>query len=81
MRIEIKNLNDTEGKYDDLAFAAMMSTKAEGALVVILNGEKGSGFSICAVGNQAARDILSALQNILNDVIAQANDTIKKHEL
>ena len=33
------------GKYDDLCTKVREEAKAEGALVIILNGSKGSGFS------------------------------------
>lgn len=33
------------GKYDDLATEARKQTQAEGAVVIIVNGVKGSGFS------------------------------------
>ena len=34
------------GKYDDAATAAREATKAEGVLLIVLGGEKGSGFSV-----------------------------------
>jgi len=34
------------GKYDDACTAARVATHAEAAIVIIINGDKGSGFSV-----------------------------------
>lgn len=43
------------GKYDDAATAAREATKAEGVLLIVLGGEKGSGFSAQLPLGAAAR--------------------------
>lgn len=34
------------GKYDDIATYARVEADAEGVIVIVLNGHKGSGFSV-----------------------------------
>jgi hypothetical protein len=65
------------GKYDDLCTEARRKAKAEGAILIILNGEKGQGFSV-----QATLDVLVRLPQMLRhmaddiekDAITQLHD-------
>jgi hypothetical protein len=58
--------NAGPGKYDDACTVARESTKASGVLLVVFEGEKGSGFSV-----QAPPEIIAAMPNILEEVAAQ----------
>jgi hypothetical protein len=37
------------GKYDDVATMALQETRASGVIVIVLGGDRGSGFSVQAV--------------------------------
>jgi hypothetical protein len=54
------------GKYDDLCTAARMAAKAEGAILIIIKGEKGGGFSC-----QAPLEITQQLPQILRVLAEQ----------
>jgi len=54
------------GKYDDLCTYVWTQSHAEGALVIILNGDHGQGFSC-----QASPMLLRRLPGILRDMAAQ----------
>ena len=54
------------GKYDDVATVALKSTKARGVIVMVFDGEKGTGFSV-----QAPADVQLRLPVILRDVADQ----------
>ena len=66
------NLSDMAGKYDDLAYAALVSARADAAIVIICGGEQGNGFSIAALGMDNLKLLLKQLETILPDVLAQA---------
>ncbi len=54
------------GKYDDLATDVRTKTRAEGVIVLVINGTKGSGFSA-----QLSLDLTLTLPTILRDVAQQ----------
>ncbi len=51
------------GRYDDLCTVARESAQAEGAILIILAGEKGSGFSV-----QGPKEVTEKLPHMLRDV-------------
>jgi hypothetical protein len=51
------------GKYDHLATHVREASKAEAVIVIVLNGDQGSGFSV-----QATRDITPQLVGLLRRV-------------
>lgn len=55
------------GKYGDLCMGVCRAANAEGAVVIIMNGVRGSGFSVIA---PTTMDSL-VLANILEDVAQQ----------
>lgn len=55
------------GKYDDLCTFVRENAKAKGALVIILDGEKGSGFS-CQADLAVARQLPKMLENIAKQI-------------
>lgn len=57
------------GKYDDACTAARTMTNAEVALVIILNGDKGSGFSM--QGDAAAQPTVEQVATLLEHVAAE----------
>jgi hypothetical protein len=59
------NLNDP-GKYDDLCTGARLVAKAEGVILIVINGEKGSGFSV-----QGTIEVLHQLPEVLEAVAEQ----------
>lgn len=58
--------NAGPGKYDDACTIARESTKASGVLLVVIGGEKGSGFSV-----QAAPETIAAIPDILEKMAAE----------
>jgi len=54
------------GKYDDLLTAARESAEAEGGILIILGGEKGSGFSV-----QGSYELTKQLPGMLRTVATQ----------
>jgi hypothetical protein len=57
------------GKYDDLATHAREASSADAVIVIVVNGDKGSGFSVQTNGTAALK--LPALLRILADAIEQ----------
>jgi hypothetical protein len=55
------------GKYDDLATHAREASAADAVIVIVVNGDKGSGFSVQTNGTVAPR--LPELLRILADAI------------
>jgi hypothetical protein len=60
------------GKYDNLATYVREESKAEGAIVIIFGGNKGSGFSV-----QAQPNMLFNLPKILKDLAKEIERDIK----
>ncbi len=58
------------GKYDKLCSAALAQTQAEAVLIIVLHGNKGSGFSASIVEPYEAR-VLPNLPGILRSVAEQ----------
>ncbi len=54
------------GKYDELCTQARVKAKADGAVVIIINGERGSGFSV-----QGDLMLQASLPDVLENVAAQ----------
>lgn len=48
------------GKYDDLATSVRQSAMAEGVIVIVIKGDRGSGFSV-----QATLDVTMVLPGML----------------
>ena len=57
------------GKYDDICTAARVLSGAEVALVVIINGDKGSGFSL--QGDPRALITSGTVADLLEQVAAE----------
>lgn len=62
------------GKYDDICTQARESAQAHSAVVIILGGKQGHGFSVQTVNEDLAR----VLPKILRDTAAQIEDDNKK---
>lgn len=64
------------GKYDDLCTRVREEAEADGALVIILGGEHGNGFSCQA-------DLRSQLMlpNLLENVARQMRESLKEGKL
>lgn len=57
------------GKYDDLCTAAREQAKAEGAILIIINGEHGGGFS-CQTTLETALKLPRILRDMADDIEA-----------
>jgi hypothetical protein len=62
------------GKYDDQATQVRTATQASGAIVIILGGVNGSGFSV-----QGPIDLEAKLPAILRNVANQIESDLKLH--
>jgi hypothetical protein len=63
------------GKYDDLCTQVRESAQAKGAIVIVLDGERGSGFSVQA-------DLASTLRlpDLLDIISRQIRDDMMKND-
>jgi hypothetical protein len=59
------------GKYDAICTQARESAQAEGAIVIIINGNMGSGFSV-----QGPADLVQQLPNILQSMASQIRNEV-----
>ncbi|HEY4383372.1 MAG TPA: hypothetical protein VGN34_02700 [Ktedonobacteraceae bacterium] len=64
------------GKYDDLCSIVLEQSGAEAAIVIILGGNKGSGFSL-----QAPLEIVAHLPDILEFMAMQLREDAKPSQL
>lgn len=62
------------GKYDAECTAAREAAKAEGLILFVINGDRGSGFSV-----QAPPDVVLRLPGILRDMAGQIEASIRGH--
>ena len=62
-----------QGKYDDVCSVVREGTQAEGAMLIILNGEFGSGFSA-----QLPMDFMKKIPGVLRSM---ANHIEKEHAI
>lgn len=63
------------GKYDDLATYVRENSNAKGVVVIVLGGDRGSGFSVQMMGG-APRDDLWIVP-LLEDVVAELKKVAK----
>lgn len=55
------------GKYDDLCTIVREEAKADGAVIIVLNGERGSVFS-CQCNLQAMADLPDILESMARQI-------------
>lgn len=55
------------GKYDDICTYVRDAAQAEGVLIIVINGEKGSGFSAQLTG-QLAAEVPDMLENMAKQI-------------
>ena len=60
------------GRYDDLCTYVREKAKADGAIIIVIRGEKGGGFSC-----QADAATTLALPDILENMARQIRDSLK----
>lgn len=60
------------GKYDYLARVVREAARAEGVILIVIKGDRGSGFSV-----QATAEITSHLPDILRDMADQIDGNMK----
>ena len=60
------------GKYDDVATMALSATRAQAVIVVVIGGDRGSGFSV-----QALEGVVLDLPKILRSMADQIEQDLK----
>jgi hypothetical protein len=55
------------GKYDDVATMALRETRASGVIVIVVGGDRGSGFSVQAVEG-VALDLPQILRTMADQI-------------
>jgi len=55
------------GLYGDVASVVLMETQADGVIMIILNGRRGSGFSV-AIAEELILDVPEALRRLADDI-------------
>lgn len=55
------------GRYDDLCTMVRKKAKADGAIVIVLKGKRGSGFS-CQANLQAMADLPDILESMARQI-------------
>lgn len=60
------------GKYDHLCTACREAVQADAVVVIVLNGNRGSGFSVQALGE----DFTRTLPALLRTVAAEIEDSL-----
>ena len=69
------------GKYDGEATWVQARTQAPGVLLMILDGNKGNGFSIASFDIQATLEITILLPKLLREMANQIEADLKEHGL
>lgn len=64
------------GIYDEICTYARLQTDAETAIVIILNGNKGDGFSVQSYAPDTQEMLPKLLESIAQDIRAQAGRKI-----
>ena len=59
------------GKYDHVASAARVATDAEGVVVIVIGGRKGSGFSV-----QGSEAVMARLPELLETMATQIRQDV-----
>lgn len=54
------------GKYDDACTAAREATQADGVVLIVLNGHRGSGFSVQATSQLDPPVLADLLQSVVD---------------
>jgi hypothetical protein len=62
------------GKYDDLCTHVRTSAKADAAIVIVLGGEKGAGFSLQTSKQMNLAHIANVLEDVAKQIRAAADD-------
>jgi hypothetical protein len=60
------------GKYDDACTVARLATDAEAVILIVLGGNKGSGFSVQSLG----AEMTAKLPALLRSVAAQIENSL-----
>jgi hypothetical protein len=68
----------SEGKYDDICTKVRVETKAAFALVIVLGGDKGEGFSIQMDADRVDPKFLQNVPNFLHNVAEGVAQQLKE---
>jgi len=63
------------GKYDDICTTVRVDTNAQAAIVIILNGDRGSGFSLQSFAPIDAAVVADLLEGVLKQLRMNEEDT------
>ena len=69
------------GNYDEEATWVQVKTQAHGVILMIVDGNKGNGFSIASFDIQATLEITLSLPKLLREMANQIEVDIKEHGL
>ena len=56
------------GKYDDICTEARVAASAEAVVLIVLGGEKGSGFSVQAIEGDITRRLPALLRSVADEI-------------
>ncbi len=56
------------GKYDDICTAVLVSTRAQGAIVMVLGGVRGTGFSLASLDPNLAAKLPALLREVADQI-------------
>jgi hypothetical protein len=73
-----RNMPTGPGKYDAEATWIQVRTQAQGVLLIIVEGNKGNGFSIASYDIQATLEITLSLPALLREVANKIEQDIQK---
>lgn len=65
------------GRYDNECMQALHSTKAEGVLLVVINGDRGHGFSLTTSSPEIVAGLPHLLRSVAEEIEATNNDANK----
>ena len=66
------------GKYDDLCEAMVRATEADGVILIVLNGNRGSGFSASLTIDPATSGAPEKIPTVLREVATQIEQNIEE---
>jgi hypothetical protein len=65
------------GKYDDLATIVREQAEADAAIVIVLNGNKGSGFSVQALIHRHG-EVITRMPELLREIARQIERDVRQ---
>lgn len=77
----MQNEHEGPGKYDEICTLARQAVNAEGAVIIIINGDLGSGFSVQGPLelNEKLPDMLEHMARQIRQAVANGSNNSRKH--